>query len=243
MILVGVLAFDRKGVSAVLFYLVAYGFATIAAFAIVNLLRQNGTEATHLSQWAGLGKRYPVVAGAFAFLMLAFAGIPLTSGFVSKFAVFSAAIGTGGATGTVLAIVGVICSAITVFVYARVIVLMFFSEPPSDSVVVGVPSVGTEFFIAVGTMIPFALGVLPSALLDLAAAHPGLAPALTTLRPPEATRGVAGGDVGQQVGVGRWWSHIFFIGTRDRFGSRTDEEFLTCPAGPVAARPHPGHQP
>ena len=90
-ILVGVLAFDRKGVGAVLFYLVAYGFSTIAAFAIVSLVRQNGAEATHLSQWAGLGKRYPVVAGAFAFLMLAFAGIPLTSGFVAKFAVFSAA--------------------------------------------------------------------------------------------------------------------------------------------------------
>ena len=166
-ILVGVLAFDRKGVSSVLFYLVAYGFATIAAFAIVNLVRQDGSEATHLSQWAGLGKRFPVVAGAFAFLMLAFAGIPLTSGFVSKFAVFSAAIGTGGATGTVLAIVGVICSAITVFVYARVIVLMFFSEPPSDSVVVVTPSIGTTFSIAVGTMITLALGVLPSALLDL----------------------------------------------------------------------------
>ena len=81
-ILVGVLAFDRKGVGAVLFYIVAYGFSTIAAFAIVSLVRQNGAEATHLSQWAGLGKRYPVVAGAFAFLMLAFAGIPLTSGFV-----------------------------------------------------------------------------------------------------------------------------------------------------------------
>ncbi|MDV3220704.1 NADH-quinone oxidoreductase subunit NuoN [Intrasporangium sp.] len=169
-ILVGVLAFDRKAVSAVLFYLVAYGFATIAAFAIVNLVRQNGTEATHLSQWAGLGKRHPVVAGAFAFLMLAFAGIPLTSGFVSKFAVFSAAIGTGGATGTVLAVVGVVCSAITVFVYARVIVLMFFSEPPSgaDTVTVVTPSVGTTFSIAVGTMVTLALGVLPSALLDLA---------------------------------------------------------------------------
>lgn len=180
-ILVGVLAFDRKGISAVLFYLVAYGFATIAAFGIVNLVRQNGAEATHLSQWAGLGKRHPVVAAAFAFLMLAFAGIPLTSGFVSKFAVFSAAIGTGGATGTVLAVVGVVCSAITVFVYARVIVLMFFSDPPSDSIAAGTPgavgsgpvavvtpSVGTTFAIAVGTMITLALGVLPSALLDLA---------------------------------------------------------------------------
>jgi len=167
-ILVGVLAFDRKAVGAVLFYLVAYGFSTIAAFAIVSLVRQNGAEATHLSQWAGLGKRYPVVAAAFAFLMLAFAGIPLTSGFVSKFGVFSAAVGTGGATGTVLAVVGVLCSAITVFVYARVIVLMFFSDAPDDGVEVVTPSVSTTFSIAIGTLITLALGVLPSALLDLA---------------------------------------------------------------------------
>lgn len=167
-ILVGVLAFDRKAVGAVLFYLVAYGFATIAAFAIIALVRQNGAEATHLSQWAGLGRRYPVVAGAFAFLMLAFAGIPLTSGFVSKFAVFSAAVGTGGATGTVLAVVGVVCSAITVFVYARVIVLMFFSEAPDDGVEVVTPSVSTTFSISIGTLVTLALGVLPSALLDLA---------------------------------------------------------------------------
>ena len=166
-ILVGVLAFDRKAVGAVLFYIVAYGFSTIAAFAIVSLVRQNGGEATHLSQWAGLGKRYPVVAGAFAFLMLAFAGIPLTSGFVSKFAVFSAAIDSG-ATGTVLAVVGVVCSAITVFVYARVIVLMFFSDAPDDAVEVVTPSVSTTFSIAIGTLVTLALGVLPSALLDLA---------------------------------------------------------------------------
>ncbi len=58
-ILVGVLAFDRAGVGAVLFYVVAYGFSTIAAFAIVSLVRQNGAEATHLSQWAGLGQAPP----------------------------------------------------------------------------------------------------------------------------------------------------------------------------------------
>ena len=49
------------GVGAVLFYVVAYGFSTIAAFAIIALVRQNGAEATHLSQWAGLGKRHPLV--------------------------------------------------------------------------------------------------------------------------------------------------------------------------------------
>ncbi|HET8595715.1 MAG TPA: proton-conducting transporter membrane subunit, partial [Intrasporangium sp.] len=120
------------------------------------------------SQWAGLGKRHPVIAGTMAFLMLAFAGIPLTSGFVAKFAVFAAAINTAGATGTVLVVIGAVCSAITVFVYARVIVLMFFSEPADDTVEVLVPSVGTTFSIAVGTLITLALGIVPSSLLDLA---------------------------------------------------------------------------
>jgi NADH-quinone oxidoreductase subunit N len=166
-ILVGVLAFDRKAISAVLFYLVAYGFSTIAAFAIVNLVRQNGSEATHLSQWAGLGKKHPVVASVFSLLMLAFAGIPLTSGFIAKFGVFSAAVGTGGATGTVMAVIGVLASAVTVFVYARIIVLMFFSEATDESVEVVTPSVATTFSIAIGTMVTLALGVVPSALLDL----------------------------------------------------------------------------
>ena len=166
-ILVGVLAFDRAGVGAVLFYVVAYGFSTIAAFAIVSLVRQNGAEATHLSQWAGLGKRHPLTASTFAFLMLAFAGIPLTSGFVSKYAVFSAAVGSG-ATGAVLAVVGVLCSAITVFVYARVIVLMFFSEPPAETVEVVNPSAMTTFSIAVGALTTLALGIVPASLLDLA---------------------------------------------------------------------------
>src|SRR5213075_1491681 len=98
-LLVGVLAGNKhgalysEGLSSTMFYLVAYGFTTIAAFAIITLVRDAGGEATHLSRWAGLGKRSPLFAGVFAFLMLAFAGIPLTSGFMSKFAVFQAAFG------------------------------------------------------------------------------------------------------------------------------------------------------
>jgi NADH-quinone oxidoreductase subunit N len=62
-ILVGVLSMERTGVSGVLFYLAAYGLTTIAAFAIVGLVREGGSEATHLSQWTGLGKRHPVDGG------------------------------------------------------------------------------------------------------------------------------------------------------------------------------------
>lgn len=168
-VLVGVLAFDKQGVSSVLFYVAAYGFSIIAAFALVTVVRQDdGTEATHLSQWAGLGKRHPVVAGTMAFLMLAFAGIPLTSGFTAKFAVFAAAINNGGGTGVALVIIGAACSAITVFVYARVIVLMFFSDPADDSVRVVIPSAATTFSISIGTLITLALGVVPASLLNLA---------------------------------------------------------------------------
>ena len=107
---------------------------------MITLVRDSGGEADHLSRWAGLGKRSPLVAGLFALFLLTFAGIPLTSGFIGKFAVFSAAI-AGGATP--LVIVGVVSSAIAAFFYVRVIVLMFFSDPVPDGPVVAVPSVFT----------------------------------------------------------------------------------------------------
>ncbi|MGX1799439.1 NADH-quinone oxidoreductase subunit NuoN, partial [Streptomyces albidoflavus] len=136
-ILAGVIAASPAGVSSVLFYLAAYSFVTIGAFAVVTLVRDAGGEATHLSKWAGLGRRSPLVAAVFAVFLLAFAGIPLTSGFSGKFAVFSAA-AEGGAGA--LVIIGVLSSAVAAFFYVRVIVLMFFSEPRADGPTVTVPS-------------------------------------------------------------------------------------------------------
>ena len=155
----------RDGLSGSLFYLLAYGFTTIASFAVVGLVRDSSGEATHLAQWAGLGKRSPLVAGVFTFLLLALAGIPLTSGFVAKFAVFKAAF-EGDAIA--LVVVGVVASAITAFFYARVIVLMFFQEPAPDGPTVAVPSAYTAVTIALGLAVTVILGVLPQPLLDLA---------------------------------------------------------------------------
>jgi NADH-quinone oxidoreductase subunit N len=168
-ILVGVLAFDRSGVSGVMFYLVCYGLMTVAAFGIVNLVRDQGnqSEATRLTQWAGLGRRHPLTAALFAFLLLAFAGIPLTSGFTAKFAVFEPALRSGGA-GILMVIVGLLCSAITVFVYVRVIVLMYFSDPQSDTVGVVTPSGLTQTAIGLGALLTLVLGIAPSSLLLLA---------------------------------------------------------------------------
>ena len=164
-ILTGVIAANQAGLSGSLFYLVAYGFATIGAFAIVTLVRDRGGEAAHMSSWAGLGKRAPLVAGAFALFLIAFAGIPLTSGFTSKFAVFDAAI-QGGALP--LVVIGVISSAILAFPYVRAIVLMFFSEPAVEGPVIVRPSAYTGVAVAIGAAATVVLGVIPQPLLNLA---------------------------------------------------------------------------
>ncbi|MEU8465475.1 NADH-quinone oxidoreductase subunit NuoN [Streptomyces sp. NPDC029003] len=164
-ILAGVIATSAQGVQAVLFYLAAYSFVTIGAFAVVTLVRDAGGEATHLSKWAGLGRRSPLTAAVFAVFLLAFAGIPLTSGFAGKFAVFKAA-AEGGAGA--LVVVGVISSAIAAFFYIRVIVLMFFSEPKADGPTVAVPSPLTMTTIAVGVAVTLVLGLAPQYFLDLA---------------------------------------------------------------------------
>ncbi|WP_009479172.1 NADH-quinone oxidoreductase subunit NuoN [Rhodococcus sp. JVH1] len=164
-ILTGLIAANRAGLSSTMFYLLAYGFSTLGAFAVVTLVRDSRGEATDLSRWAGLGRRSPLVGGVFALFLLAFAGIPLTSGFVSKFAVFQAAI-EGGAVPLVL--VGVVSSAIAAFFYVRVIVLMYFSEPQSDAPTIVVPSMFTAAAIAVGVVVTVVLGILPQGALDLA---------------------------------------------------------------------------
>jgi len=158
---------DRlSSVQAVLFYLVTYGFMTLGAFAIVTVVRDAGGETTHLSRWAGLGKESPVVAGVFAFFLLSMAGIPLTSGFAGKWAVFTSAV-SGGAWP--LVVVGVVLSAVAAFFYARVIVVMFFSEPVGEGPVVMNPSILTTIVIAVGFAVTVVLGVFPGPVLDLAA--------------------------------------------------------------------------
>jgi proton-translocating NADH-quinone oxidoreductase chain N len=164
-ILTGVIAATPAGLSSSLFYLAAYGFATIGAFAVVTLIRDHGGEAGHLSSWAGLGKRSPLIAGTFALFLIAFAGIPLTSGFIGKFAVFQAAIGGGAVP---LVVIGALSSAILAFPYVRVIVLMFFSEPAVGGPVVVRPSAFTASAVGIGVLATLVLGIVPEPLLRLA---------------------------------------------------------------------------
>ncbi|MFF4624972.1 NADH-quinone oxidoreductase subunit NuoN [Nonomuraea jabiensis] len=180
-LLVGVMATfgsaEQNAVSlkAILFYLAVYGITTVGAFAVVTLIRDPGGEAGHLSRWAGLGKRAPVLAGVFAFFLLAFAGIPLTSGFFGKYAVFAAALNSGTQPGDSmggwmagLVVVGVVASAIAAFFYVRVIVLMFFSEPAADGPAIAVPSMGTVAVIAVSLLVTVGVGLYPESVLGVA---------------------------------------------------------------------------
>jgi NADH-quinone oxidoreductase subunit N len=164
-ILTGVIAASKAGLSSTMFYLVAYGFSTLGAFAVVALVRNAaGEEDTDMSRWAGLGRERPLVGAMFSMFLLAFAGIPLTSGFVAKFAVFRAAT-EGGAVP--LVIVGVVASGVAAYFYVRVIVLMFFTEAPADPPHVVVPGALSKAAIAVTALATIVLGIFPQPLLDL----------------------------------------------------------------------------
>jgi len=162
-LLSGVIALNKAGLDATIFYLFAYGVATVGAFAVVTLVRDSAGEVTDLNRWKGLGKRSPFAATSFALFLLAFAGIPLTSGFIGKFSIFSAAY-ESGAKGVVIA--GVLSSMIAAFFYIRVIVLMFFTDATEDGTGVEIPSILTRATVVISAVVTVALGIYPPPLLS-----------------------------------------------------------------------------
>ncbi|MTB30935.1 MAG: NADH-quinone oxidoreductase subunit N, partial [Actinobacteria bacterium] len=162
----GVIALSKSGLEASIFYLFAYGIATLGAFAVVTLIRDSAGEVTDLNRWSGLGKRSPLTASVFALFLLAFAGIPLTSGFIGKFSIFSAAYESGN---TSLLIAGVLSSAIAAFFYIRVIVLMFFKDSVEDGTSVVIPSALTTTTIAITSAVTLILGIYPAPLINFIA--------------------------------------------------------------------------
>jgi len=161
----GAPASSLTSVSSVMFYLVAYGAATLGAFAVVTMVRDPSGEATLLTSWVGLGRRSPGAAIVFSIFMLSFAGIPLTSGFIGKWAVFASA-WSGGAHW--LVVVAVVISVIAAFFYIRVIVLMFFTEPTGAVARIAQPGWSTLVAVGFGVVATLAFGIFPAPLLDMA---------------------------------------------------------------------------
>ncbi len=162
-LLIGVIALG-EAVGQTMFYLAAYGFTVIAAFAVVSLVRDGDEEATHLARWAGLGKKSPGTAVVFTILMLALAGLPFTSGFTAKFSLFAAAL---QADELGLVIVGVVSSAILAFPYLKVVVLLWLNEPAPDAPTVNLPSPMAGTVVAAGVAATIILGIAPGFLLDI----------------------------------------------------------------------------
>jgi NADH-quinone oxidoreductase subunit N len=164
-ILTAVVSLNKNALSATLFYLAAYGVATIGAFGIVTLVRDSAGEVSDVNRWVGLGKKSPLVASVYSLFLLSFAGIPLTSGFVGKFTIFSAAYESGN---IYLVVAGVLSSAIAVFFYLRIILMLFFADATNDSVSVIIPSLLTRISITISALVTIILGIAPSLLLDVA---------------------------------------------------------------------------
>jgi NADH-quinone oxidoreductase subunit N len=164
-ILVGLVALSKDGISSVLFYLVTYGFSTMAAFGLLMLVRDADGEATHLAQWSGLARKSPFVASVMTVLLMSMAGIPLTSGFIAKFYVFRAAFHVAAP----LVVMALIFSAVAAFYYLRIVVLMFFAEPPENGPTITIPGWSTAVALTFGMVVTVAMGVFPQPILDLAA--------------------------------------------------------------------------
>ncbi|MEO8887994.1 MAG: NADH-quinone oxidoreductase subunit NuoN [Jatrophihabitantaceae bacterium] len=163
-ILVGLVAVTRDASASVLFYVLTYGFTTMAAFGLLMLVRDADGEATHLAQWSGLARKSPVVATVMTLLLMSMAGIPLTAGFTGKFFVFKAAWHTAGP----LVVLALLFSAVAAFYYLRIVVMMYFAEPPENAPTIAIPGWTSTVALTVGVVVTVVLGVFPQPIIDLA---------------------------------------------------------------------------
>jgi len=150
-----------KGVSAALFYMLAYVFTNLGAFAIVVTVERREGQGLDLADYKGLAKRNPWLALALAYFMLSLTGIPPTGGFTAKFSVFGAAI---EADLLWLAIVGVITSVISAYFYLRPVFYAFMYEGEGEVTV----RPAANLAIGIGLTVTFLLGIIPGPWLEAA---------------------------------------------------------------------------
>jgi NADH-quinone oxidoreductase subunit N len=157
-LLIALLVRNQSGMASLLFYLIVYVFMNLGAFAVVMCLDKRGEESLLISDYAGLGFRYPFIGLSMALFMCSLAGIPPTAGFAGKFFIFKAGINAGYAG---LVLVGVLNSVLSVFYYLRLLVIMYMHEPTRDT-----PSIYFSPLLAITIIICFCVtiyvGIFPS---------------------------------------------------------------------------------
>jgi NADH-quinone oxidoreductase subunit N len=133
-VLLGLAVATDNGQRAMMFYLVTYLFMNIGAFGVINALSDKGLGET-IDDYKGLGYRAPMVGLAMAIFMFSLTGLPPTAGFAGKFLLFAALLEKGGQLPLVLAVIGVVNSAISLYYYARVLKAMYLDKPENESLV------------------------------------------------------------------------------------------------------------
>lgn len=165
-LLIPLIAGGRLGPSSIAFYLASYFATTIAAFAVISALSRSREfgDVEDLEDYRGLYLRHPVLAGILAISMLSLTGIPLTSGFIGKFYIFSAAVQSGLWW---LLIVGVVASGISAFYYLRVLSTIY-TRPKTLPEPLANPGASTIITLAISTVIMIYFGIYPTPLIRLA---------------------------------------------------------------------------
>ena len=170
-VMVAIAAHNQVGVAAAMFYLAAYAFMNIGAFAVITHFSRQGEKYVNVEDLAGLGWKQPATAALFSIFLLSLIGVPLTGGFFGKFYIFKAAL---DANLVWLSILGLLNSAVAAYYYLRILVVMYMHEPGESTLTLEPLSPGirtTLWAAALGTLI---LGIFPSLLLNFAANSSGL---------------------------------------------------------------------
>ena len=166
-LLVGLVAANQVGKAAILFYLLVYAVTNLAAFGVIALLGARDAPNDELRDYTGLWHTRPALAALMTVCLLSLGGLPPTAGFIGKWYIFSAAVSAGYYG---LAVIGVLTSVVSVFFYLRVVVMMYMVDrDPELPAPVPVGGVGMAALIASIIVIVY-LGILPTRVLDLAAA-------------------------------------------------------------------------
>jgi NADH-quinone oxidoreductase subunit N len=184
-LLVAFAAAKDIGVSAAMFYTASYAAMNLGAFAVVSHFGSFGEKYTSIDDYAGLGRRSPVLAAILTIFLLSLIGIPITGGFFAKFYVFSAALQSDLVW---LTIIGVINSAIAAYYYLRLIVVMYMREARQEVPVARIPF---GLGVALATCIVFTiyLGVLPGRVLNFAIrSAQQLSPSVEVSQPPTSAQ-------------------------------------------------------
>ena len=163
-VLVAFAAAKQVGISAAIFYLASYAAMNVGAFAVVSHFASTGEKYVTLDDYAGLGRRSPLLAAILTIFLLSLIGIPVTGGFFAKFYVFSAAL-QSNLVG--LTIIGVMNSAIAAYYYLRVIVYMYMRDERTEAPVARIPA-GLGVGLAISLVATIYLGVMPGRVLDYA---------------------------------------------------------------------------